>query len=138
MTRGIINGILILLVFPLIIVSFILSKDFISNYFSFNDSNEALLSSLKIIALSISTILGIICGFIYQNIKIIKNKPDDKNFIYRLFNSIDLWKSLVASPIICGVVIATNRNNPDLTMAIIFAFENGFFSNLVFSFENKD
>ena len=125
MTRGIINGILILLVFPLIIVSFILSKDFISNYFSFNDSNEALLSSLKIIALSISTILGIICGFIYQNIKIIKN-------------SIDLWKSLVASPIICGVVIATNRNNPDLTMAIIFAFENGFFSNLVFSFENKD
>lgn len=140
MARKTVNIILIFLIFPLIIFSSILTNYSLSDYFGFNSANSELLDTLKVTTLSIATILGIICGFVYQNIGTIKGDDNSENsgFFKKLLRNSELWKSLLASPIICGVVLATNRNSPDLLMAIIFAFENGFFSNLVFSFEKKE
>jgi hypothetical protein len=43
----------------------------------------------------------------------------------------ELWKSLLASPIVFGVVYTLLAQTHDVVMAVVFSFQNGFFCNVI-------
>lgn len=89
----------------------------------------------KLGLLTALTFVGIIFGNIYQHIEKNSSKGDFvsvKEF-KEMLASRNLWRSLVASPIVCGVVISTVSESHNMLLSLVFAFENGFFWNHVLS-----
>ncbi len=56
---------------------------------------------------------------------------DFKQVVSEVFKSSELYAPLIASPLVYAVVYAVTRDQPDLVIASLLAFENGFFCDTV-------
>ncbi|MDJ0698163.1 hypothetical protein [Mastigocoleus sp. MO_188.B34] len=77
-------------------------------------------------------LIGVFIGHIYRFLA--KYPPNTKvrmEEIVGSVNDVNLWRSLISSPIVFGVVYIMAREQPDLVVSSILAFENGFICNVV-------
>jgi hypothetical protein len=80
---------------------------------------------------AITMIAGIFAGRLHSNIS--KSRRFDPRKAFTTFwRDKELWKSLLTSPIIFGVIYALLAETHDLVMAVVFSFQNGFFCNVIF------
>lgn len=85
----------------------------------------------RLFAVALSMLIGILFGAFYN---LIKNKePGDSVSadFKKLFQSAQLFKSLVAAPIVFSAVYVSTRTEPDQILALVFAFQNGFFCDTI-------
>src|SRR5689334_2306340 len=84
------------------------------------------------VALSgLAMLLGLCFGVLSEHLK---QRTGNTNFLKEIrgaFTSAAFFRALLASPILfSGVYVAANKQ-PDAVIALIFAFENGFFCNAI-------
>jgi hypothetical protein len=84
------------------------------------------------IALSaVAMILGVLFGSIYDRLKSRKGKVRLGKEVSALLSSSHFLKALLAAPIIFAGVYAASRSQPDVLVAFLFAFQNGFFCDAI-------
>ena len=72
---------------------------------------------------------GILCGFLYRRFE--NTKEIKISLFKRILADSRLWRSLLASPMVFAAIYALSKDNPDLIISSVLAFENGFLSDLV-------
>lgn len=123
---------LVLLVVLVLITAFAVSyqaqHEFSLRFFTANEQRGLLLRN---IVFALAMLGGIVMGHLHT----ILNATDKQvisrtDFTLALMHK-GLWLSLLASPIIFGVVYALNERQPNTVMATLLAFENGFFCHSI-------
>lgn len=135
------NLFLAICIYPLFIFVDIITYSIKNNWYGIIDTNtNSDICFVKLGVLSVLTLIGILFGNMYQHLE--KNVPRGDSVSLVEFKEIlasrSLWRSLVASPIVCGVVITTVSNDQNTLLSLVFAFENGFFWNNVLSKRMKN
>ena len=85
----------------------------------------------KILSSVIAMLFGILFGALYDQIFSKKRSISLKNEIIRLSKSPRLFRSLLASPVLFVGVYVAAKSQPDMVIALIFAFQNGFFCDAI-------
>jgi uncharacterized RDD family membrane protein YckC len=80
--------------------------------------------------MALSMLLGIVAGRLHENISTAKRFKLGR-VLAALPNDKELWRALLASPIIFGVVYSLLSSSNDLVVCAVFSFQNGFFCNVV-------
>ena len=102
-------------------------------YFNFEKTEEkaVILPLGKIFGSVIAMIFGILFGALYDQIFSRKRSVSIKKEILHLSKSPRLFRSLLASPILFVGVYVAAKSQPDTVIALIFAFQNGFFCDAI-------
>lgn len=104
-----------------------------TNGLNFDSSNLNQNHSLiKPLLLAIFLIAGILFGHLYRILsEQDKNGSINISVLKRSFINVTLWKSFLSSPIVFGCVYIIAKEQPDLVISSVLAFENGFICNVV-------
>jgi anti-sigma-K factor RskA len=81
---------------------------------------------------ALAMIAGIIAGFIHKALAD-ESQPAISITLLALWHDKDLWRAVLASPIVFGVVYGIASKTTDPIVATLLSFENGFFCNLILS-----
>jgi len=126
-----INILCIVLILPILFL-FCSGND--NSLYGFTNIEDTLNEMNKVSVLAASTVIGIFCGNAYNYM------GDDGSEGALCLTSVkyfilskNLWRSLLAAPLLFSAVYSTVNNNPDIILSAVFAFENGFFCNLILS-----
>lgn len=87
----------------------------------------------RAIGLAICMIVGIVCGQLYLRLASLPDlkKVNIRQIAKATFSQAGLFRSLLGSPLLFVVVYSVSGRQPDLLLASVFAFENGFFCHLL-------
>ncbi len=99
--------------------------NFVGLNFDGSDGNLEGSNGLRMIWIFVCMLIGIAFGQGYRVVSV-----DRKLSLKNLLNA-DLWRSLLSSPIVFGAVYLGVRGQPDVVVASILAFENGFICNVI-------
>lgn len=93
----------------------------------------AMSPAVETVILSLAMLLGIVFGHLYTQLgQAPAGEPVDlADELKRLGSNRDFWRALIASPIVFLVVYLLARDEQSFILALVFAFENGFFSHAV-------
>ena len=92
---------------------------------NFAEPTKQAQSSNSGITFAVAMLLGIVCGHLYRSMESAQADISTTGLIKQL-RSGSLWRSLLASPIVFGIVYSAAGKQPDFVLACVFAFENGF------------
>ncbi|MCX6857283.1 MAG: hypothetical protein NTV80_20535 [Verrucomicrobia bacterium] len=122
------NTVLITLSIALIIAIVVFTQDGMSGMFL----NEAEQSHpvWPGLVMAAAMLAGIVSGRLHDNISSAKRFKIGKLFA-DLPSDKDLWKSLLASPIVFGVVYSLLSKSNDFVVCAVFSFQNGFFCDVI-------
>lgn len=90
---------------------------------------EVPLSQISISALAM--VLGILFGSVYDNVNRKKGTVNLKRVVADSIRSAHFFKALLAAPIVFAGVYLASRSQPDVVVAFLFAFQNGFFCDAI-------
>lgn len=90
------------------------------------------------IIFAVAMLAGIILGHLYTFITAEQAQTIDRTMLKNAFADKRLWLSLLASPLIFGLVYVLNEHQPSSVMASLLAFENGFFCNAILKSKLKE
>jgi hypothetical protein len=93
-------------------------------YFGFAAGDIEKSPIARTLVLWASMLLGIVAGHMFRNLK--DTEESSLRQIVGLVKRGDFVKALFASPIVFGVVYSAAREQPDLILACVLAFQNGF------------
>jgi len=79
---------------------------------------------------ALAMLAGIVSGTLHSRLSAVE-RPNVREVFSSIWRDGELWKSLLASPIVFGVVYALLAESHDVVMAIVFSFQNGFFCKTV-------
>src|SRR5207249_3075887 len=84
---------------------------------------------LDIVLVVISMVAGILFGTLHAALAAKENVPSFsvKEAAIKALGSVGLWKSLLAAPLVFAGVYTAAQTQPDRVIALLFAFQNGFF-----------
>ncbi|KXX66901.1 hypothetical protein [Flammeovirga sp. SJP92] len=82
-------------------------------------------------------LLGILAGRIHKLIEL-EDDFHPKILLKNLLKDRHLWKSLVASPIVFGVIYSALSESNDVVVSLVFSFQNGFFCNAILESKKKE
>lgn len=85
------------------------------------------------VALSaLAMLIGLLFGALYQQLSS-KNEPIQiGGELKAVITGAAFFRSLLVAPLVFGGVYAISSTQPDLVVALIFAFQNGFFCEAIF------
>ena len=75
-------------------------------------------------------LIGIVFGHLYRCLEG-RQEPVSLKRLMEFLQAGALWRSLLASPIIFGVVYTAAGKQPDFLLACVLAFENGFLCPII-------
>lgn len=88
------------------------------------------------ISVGLVMVLGIIFGHLYTSLGATKKKTINIKDLKKTFTEKQLWRSIIASPIIFGVIYSFAKE-AEPVMSLLFSFENGFFCNAILTNRKK-
>lgn len=99
--------------------------------FYFNDGNETDAGwSWRPLFYVIAMLFGILCGYLHVHLA----RRTRVNLLLEFKRAIRagaFTRSLLVSPIVFGAIYAITKNQPDLIIGTVVAFENGFFCDVI-------
>jgi hypothetical protein len=110
----------------------------VSVYFSnaptamFLNSDESNAQFGTICLAIVAMLAGIVAGRMHNRLMRLET-VQPKRLLAEMWTDKDLWKSLLASPLIFGVVYSFLSKSHDVVLTAIFSFQNGFFCYVVFA-----
>ena len=82
----------------------------------------------RILILGVATLLGIFCGLLAEEVRIYKQqKQKPKDMIKRMWGKPRTVFALLLSPVIFHAVYIQVNSQPDTVIALLLAYQNGFF-----------
>ncbi|MER8640199.1 hypothetical protein [Mesorhizobium sp. M1365] len=92
---------------------------------------------LRLVLSFLATIVGVICGSFYRELRKLQNGgattiQDPRAFIMGMLRSVDLWLGLVGAPIVYALLLRAT-DGMSLTGLLAVALENGFCCLIVLS-----
>lgn len=90
------------------------------------------------LVLSLVMAIGILFGSVYEGIGDRMSLSAFANVLRNAVTSGHFIKAILASPILFAVVYAAAQKQPDIVIAVLFAFENGFFCQAVLKAKTND
>lgn len=85
----------------------------------------------KALLAGVVMILGVYCGCVHAQLRDATRHIRIVEELTKAGRRSDLWRGLVASPILFFAVYVSLEEQPDFVLALLFAFENGFFCNKI-------
>lgn len=79
------------------------------------------------LVVGLAMVIGILFGHIHGSLKQESKGPSIASLIGRTFQEPSLYRSLLAAPLVFGGIYSTTMQTADPVVALIFAFQNGFF-----------
>ena len=76
-------------------------------------------------------ILGVYCGCVHSQLSGALGQIDIAKELAKAVRRSDLWRGLVASPILFAAVYSSLEQQPGFVLGLLFSFENGFFCDKV-------
>jgi hypothetical protein len=76
-------------------------------------------------------LLGITFGSVYESLNTRRGKVSFKDELSASLTSAHFFKSLLASRVVFAGVYVASGSQPDLVVALLFAFQNGFFCDAI-------
>lgn len=112
-------------------VIFQLERQISLNFFTDSSFRYAVL--LRPIVLGILMIIGIVFGYVHSqlNTQPKNRKVNIVSEFRKAFSQGGLWRSLLSAPLVYAVIYVMSERTPDVVIASVLAFENGFFCELV-------
>lgn len=102
-----------------------------TSFLGFSAVNKTTNSQLESIFLtSIGLLVGIVCGAFHRRWREQKT-PISFVSLKEIFRSPDLWRSIIAAPLLFSGVYAVCRDQVDLVLSFAFAFQSGFFCDSI-------
>lgn len=86
---------------------------------------------LDVILSAAAMLLGVVFGSMHEHLKGAKADESPYRLAAQALNTPTFVRSLLASPIIFAAVYLAAQKQPDQVIALIFAFQNGFFCNAI-------
>ena len=81
----------------------------------------------KLVLSGVVMIVGVYCGRVHAQLNGVKGKVDIVKELSEAGKRPELWRGLVASPILFAAVYSFLEQQPGFVLGLLFAFENGFF-----------
>jgi len=91
----------------------------------------------KLVLSVVAMLVGIIAGSFHRLWRTRKG-PLTVAAVKAGFKSAELWRSLLASPLLFSGVYAAGNTHPDFVVACIFAFQTGFFTDTIIQGKAKE
>jgi hypothetical protein len=89
------------------------------------------LSWLVLLSACVAMFVGILFGAVYERLRRIKQMKSFVSESFAVFSEPGLYRALLASPILFSGVYTATLQTIDPVVALIFAFQNGFFCEAV-------
>jgi hypothetical protein len=106
-------------------------------WFSFNTpsflgfgEDDKVNSALRIALSATALLIGIVFGSLHRLWRE-RTDPLNRSAIIAGLQSAELWRSILAAPLVFSGVYAVARSQPDHILAFFFAFQTGFFTDAV-------
>lgn len=134
MNRHIVSSLLAtLFAMSVVIVAYAFrNADRITDFFYFDGGTGAASSgSWRPLFYVIAMLFGILCGYLHSHLTS-RKRVNVWREIKRAVNAGALTRSLLVSPIVFGAVYALTKEQPDMLIGTLCAFENGFFCDVIF------
>jgi hypothetical protein len=126
---------IIFAIFAAIIIGFVFSLDTSKNFVGLNFDAQNIktgnATGVLMIWIYVCMVLGIFFGQAYRVLATIDNTDIGISELRGRIFSVDLWRSLLSSPIVFGAIYLVARDQPDIIVSSILAFENGFICNVI-------
>ena len=90
-------------------------------------AQEGTLSLAQLVGIGTMMLIGIIFGNFHAALGRANDGQRAVSVLRTVFNDADLYKALLASPIVFGGVYTATLHTLDPVIAFVFAFQNGFF-----------
>jgi hypothetical protein len=84
-----------------------------------------------LMAACVAMLLGILFGALHAKLKAARQSIEIGKVVGRLFQEPGLYRAFLASPIVFGGVYTATLHALDPVLALIFAFQNGFFCEAI-------
>src|ERR1700730_8556128 len=118
---------IVALIMPVLIISYV--SGFGADLLFFNETRSDISATSPPISpyvMSVVMIVGVLFGAIYRILDSAK-KSEVLRAFKGLFDNPDLYKSLLAAPLVFSGVYTLSKSVPDPIVALFLAFQNGFF-----------
>ena len=87
----------------------------------------------QFVSVAVLMLLGIVFGCLFRQIRQRgKERVLIMNELQKVWTSPSLWRALLVSPVVFGILFLIVRDNPGSGPALLLAFQNGFFCESVF------
>lgn len=122
-------GLIILFILPAFVIGWLNGSPTAFLFFDENAMQGATVG-LSPYLMSVAMLLGVIFGSFYEALRV---NPDGVALtaLRQALRGSFLYRALLASPILFGGVYAIAKTNPDPVVALVFAFQNGFFCETI-------
>lgn len=130
----------ILFMIFVIIVFYDFSLNYYGGFRRFSSQFEGSITPLPVVKMFIqilALLLGVIAGSIYRKLESVSDHRVSLKTIGDAMLSPGLVRSIVGAPILFVSVYASAKIQPDLLAASLFAFENGFFCDVILNQREK-
>jgi hypothetical protein len=101
-----------------------------NSFLGFDRSDGAAAAAARIVLSAIALLIGIVFG-VFHRLWRERAEPLDFGAVIAGLRSADLWRSLLAAPLVFAGVYAAAQSQPDHVVAFFFAFQTGFFTDAV-------
>lgn len=95
-------------------------------------SSTASLPVKEALAAAAAMLAGVIFGSLHHELQQASPQASMRTALRKTFHRTGLYRSLLIAPLAYAGVYAAARQQPDVVIALLFAFENGFFIDNVF------
>jgi hypothetical protein len=100
--------------------------------FDKTDNTKNPTSLLEVFLSGGAMLAGLIFGTLYERLNKIAGQISIWGELKLLFTTAPFFRALLVSPLVFAGVYAISQKQPDLVVALILAFENGFFCEALF------
>jgi hypothetical protein len=100
-------------------------------FFGSANSNGSPLPVTDVVLSASAMLVGVVFGSMHEHLKGAKAADNVLRKALEALNSATFFRSVLASPIIFAAVYLAAQKQPDQVIALIFAFQNGFFCNAI-------
>ena len=108
------------------------SGERISDFFHFDGASEQGAGwSWRPFFYVVAMLFGILCGYLHSRLAH-RKRVNLLLEVKRAIRAGAFTRSLLVSPIVFGAVYALTKNQPDMLVGTLVAFENGFFCDVIF------
>lgn len=94
--------------------------------------------SWKTVTTGLVTLIGVLAHSVYNRLSEKEGDVNIKEELFKTFRSSSFLRAVIVSPIVFIGVYGAIKNEPDLLVAHLFAFQNGFFWDVVFMKSKAD
>lgn len=100
-------------------------------FFGSGNGKASSLPVLDVILSAAAMLIGVVFGSMHEHLKGANATDNAFRKALGALNSAAFLRSILASPIIFAAVYLAAQRQPDQVIALIFAFQNGFFCNAI-------